>query len=303
MTPGPVRERLHQAMDAYQRATERSLDEFMPRAGTDPPVIHEAMRYSVFGKAKRLRPVLAMLVASALGSDPWKVGRIAGALELIHTYSLIHDDLPCMDDDDLRRGLPTCHVRFGEAIAVLAGDALLTMAFELILENGRHEGYPPGILLAVVEELSRAAGSQGVIAGQVHDLAAEGRDIDRGELEKIHRLKTGRLFLASIRLGALLAAASSSQAEALDAYGDHFGAVFQIVDDILDVTGNTEEMGKPVGSDEKNDKATYPRLLGMDEAWSEARRHAREAKAALASGELDASLLDELVDWVLERRA
>jgi geranylgeranyl diphosphate synthase type II len=293
---------LAERLTRCREVVEAVLDRSLPAADTAPAKVHEAMRYAVFAQAKRLRPALAMLVGEALGEDPARVAEVASAIELIHTYSLIHDDLPCMDDDAMRRGQPTCHVAFGEAVAVLAGDALLTVAFELLIENGRREGYGGDVLLEVVRELSAAAGSQGMIRGQVEDLEAEGRDISLPELEAIHAAKTGRLFTASIRIGARLASADEETMSRLTRYGDAFGKVFQIVDDVLDVVGTTEELGKPVGSDEKNQKATYPRLLGLDEARAEAARHAEAARQEVAFLEERAEPLVALVDYLLERR-
>ncbi len=281
---------------------ESTLDASLPSAEESPAGIHEAMRYATFARAKRLRPALSMLVGEALGEEPQRIVEVASAIELIHTYSLIHDDLPCMDDDTMRRGVPTCHVRFGEARAVLAGDALLTVAFEIIIENGTRQGYSAEVLLEVIRELSVAAGSRGMISGQVKDLDAEGKEITLAELEQIHSLKTGRLFTASIRIGALLAGADLGALEQLTRYGVGLGKVFQIVDDILDVTGSQEELGKPVGSDEKNAKATYPRLLGLDESWQEARRHAESAKAAIEFLGSRGLPLQELLEYLLERR-
>lgn len=293
---------LDEQLARCREVVEAVLDRSLPPADTPPARVHEAMRYAVFAQAKRLRPALAMLVGEALGEDPARVAEVSSAIELIHTYSLIHDDLPCMDDDAMRRGQPTCHVAFGEAVAVLAGDALLTVAFELLIENGRREGYAAEVLLEVVRELSAAAGSRGMIRGQVEDLEAEGREVTLPELEAIHDAKTGRLFTASIRIGALLAGADEETLGRLTRYGDGFGKVFQIVDDVLDVVGTTEELGKPVGSDERNQKATYPRLLGLDEARAEAARHAAAARGELAFLGDRAAPLEALLDYLLERR-
>lgn len=303
MTPAADAPALDRALARLRDLTDAALDASLPPEGTQPATVHAAMRYAVFGRAKRLRPALALAVAEALGTDPGAVAGIAASIELIHTYSLIHDDLPCMDDDDMRRGRPTCHVKFGEAVAVLAGDALLTLAFEMILEHGRRRGDPPEVLLAVIEELSRAAGSRGMISGQVLDLDAEGREVGLAELEEIHALKTGRLFTASVRIGGLLARADAATMAGLTRYSESLGKVFQIVDDILDETGTTHELGKPAGSDQKNDKATYPRLLGLDGARDEAARHAAEARAELDAMGLDPTVLGALLQYLLERRS
>lgn len=291
------------ALERYRQLCEATLEAFVPPAETRPAGIHEAMRYSTFGRAKRLRPALSMAVAEELGADAARVASVASAIELIHTYSLIHDDLPCMDDDAMRRGRPTCHVEFGEAVAVLAGDALLTLAFELIIENGRAAAYPPEVLLDVILELSLAAGSRGMISGQVEDLDAEGRPVTLEELARIHELKTGRLFTASVRIGARLAGADAPTLEGLTRFAEAFGRCFQIIDDILDVTGTTEELGKPVGSDQKNDKATYPRLLGLEGARAEASRAAEEAQASLDQLGLGEGVLSALLHHLLSRRS
>lgn len=285
----------------YREIVEEVLDQSLPQDDEAPSEIHEAMRFSVFGKAKRLRPALAMGVAAGFGEDPRRVAQVAAAIELIHTYSLIHDDLPCMDDDDLRRGRPTVHVQYSEAIAVLAGDALLTAAFELILANGSAQGYPPPVLLEVILELSRSAGSRGMISGQVEDLRGEGRELTLAELENIHALKTGRLFTASVRIGAHLAKASDEDFQVLTRYSEGFGKVFQIVDDILDVVGETQELGKPVGSDEKNQKATYPRILGLEESRRQAQALADAARQELAALSVAQPFLEGALRYLLER--
>lgn len=289
-------------LERYKGLCEAVLDRSLPPVDEAPSRIHEAMRYAVFGNAKRLRPALSMLVAEAMGTDAARVAEVASATELIHTYSLIHDDLPCMDDDAMRRGRPTCHVRFGEAVAVLAGDALLTVAFETILTNGRRQGFAPEVLLEVIRELASAAGSRGMISGQVEDLDAEGREVTLASLERIHALKTGRLFTASIRIGGLLAGAEPETLTRLTTYAEHFGKVFQITDDVLDVVGDAAELGKPVGSDARKAKATYPRLLGLDGARAEAARFAVAATEAVAFLDEDGAPLRELVASLLARR-
>ncbi|MBI3890050.1 MAG: polyprenyl synthetase family protein [Candidatus Wallbacteria bacterium] len=261
------------------------------------------MRYSTLAKGKRLRPVLAILTAELFGQTAERIAPVAGAIELIHSYSLIHDDLPCMDDDDFRRGMPTCHKAFGEAIAVLAGDALLTCAFEMIIQNGTQGGFGPGVLLEVIGELSRAAGSRGMIAGQVEDIECEGQEIDIGRLEYIHAHKTGKLFTASVRAGALLAGAPQGELEALTRFGALFGQVFQITDDILDVEGDTAEMGKTSGSDQRKKKATYPRILSMEKSKQLAAELVEQAVTALAPCEPRAAALIELVRYLPARRA
>ncbi len=278
-----------------------ALDRFLPAAGTYPPVIHEAMRYSLFAGGKRLRPVLALAMAELLGGSPGDIMPAACALELIHTYSLIHDDLPSIDNDDFRRGMPTCHKKFGEAMAVLAGDALLTMAFELIARTPVRGRITPERILRVIAEVSSAAGTSGLIGGQVADVISAADSVDRETLAYIHSKKTGAMYRVSVRTGAILSGCGREDLERLTAYADHLGMAFQITDDILDIVGDEEKMGKPAGSDLKNNKATYPALYGMYEA-----RRMAGLEAGLALGCLDvygekAAFLRELVRFIVER--
>lgn len=259
-------------IDEYlqQRASivEEALFRFLPEATAFPPVIHEAMHYSLLAGGKRLRPILALAAGEAVGAQQYEpMLPLACALEYIHTYSLIHDDLPAMDDDDFRRGKPSCHKVFGEGIAILAGDALLTYSFELLTKLAVPEGaYPESLVIQIIQQISTAIGTGGLIGGQVVDLQSEGRPVDLPTLEYIHRHKTGALFKTSILTGALLGGASSPQLEALGRYADLLGLAFQITDDILDIEGDASLLGKPTGSDAKKQKATYPSLLGMEEA-------------------------------------
>ncbi len=230
-----------------------------------PDVIHEAMRYSVFAGGKRIRPVMCLAAAEALGKESSHLLPVACALEMIHTYSLIHDDLPAMDNDDYRRGKLTNHKVFGEGVAVLAGDALLTKAFEVLAGFGcaAPAGMMP-IVLQVIKEIALASGTNGMIGGQVVDLQSEGKEIDTKTLQYIHTHKTGALFITSIRSGALLSEASEQELTALTGYAKNFGLAFQITDDLLDILGDAEKIGKPVGSDIKNGKGTYPALYGVE---------------------------------------
>jgi geranylgeranyl diphosphate synthase type II len=223
------------------------------------------MRYSLFAGGKRLRPILVLAAFDAVGGQGTGAINTACAFECIHTYSLIHDDLPAMDDDDLRRGVETCHKKFDEATAILAGDALLTLAFQMIAESSL-KGMDKESLLRVVFELAHSAGSLGMIGGQMADIEAEGNDVTLPELQKIHILKTGTLMLSALKCGAILGKASEEHFDALSGYGKSIGLAFQIADDILDVTGDTKETGKAVGADESRDKATYPALLGVEES-------------------------------------
>jgi geranylgeranyl diphosphate synthase type II len=262
---------------------EAHLDAALRPSPGCPPGLLEAMRYSLLAPGKRLRPLLVILAAEAGGGRDAGALPAASAVEMIHTYSLIHDDLPAMDDDDLRRGLPTCHVKFGEAQAILAGDALLTMAFQVLAE-----GYPPATAAACCRELARGAGASGMIGGQVDDLAWEKRGGGLADLEALHARKTGALFRACLRLGALAAQGErpggpdARLVEALDAYGRCFGLAFQITDDLLDVEGSADQTGKGVQKDAARGKLTYPGLLGVAESRERAARLCREAQEHVA---------------------
>ena len=282
------------------RATlvEEMLDRLVPAQGVQPPIIFEAMRYSLFAGGKRLRPILLMASAEALGSDGKHFLHVASGLEMIHTYSLIHDDLPAMDDDDYRRGKLTNHKVYGEGIAVLAGDGLLTAAFQAILEQ---PGVDAGVLLSVAREIATASGAQGMVGGQALDLVSEGKIIDSDVLCFMHRAKTGALFRSAVRSGAILANADPTQLAALTRYSEQFGLAFQITDDILDVVGTQEIIGKPVGSDEKNQKATYVSLYSLDQARVMAQEAVDEALSALSIFGPAANVLREIVMQLLAR--
>ena len=260
--------------------------------------LEKAMEYSLMAGGKRLRPVLLMAAADAVGKDGAAFLTTGCAIEMIHTYSLIHDDLPAMDNDDYRRGKPTNHKVFGDGIAVLAGDALLTLAFEVML---RQEGAAPETLVTVVSEMSRAAGPYGMVGGQVLDLEGEGRRLDLAALRKIHMGKTGALFCAAIRSGAILAGAKEEELAALTLYAERFGLAFQITDDILDVTGDEAAIGKPVGSDVRNEKATYVTLTSLEEAKKLAEDAVEEAVAALDIFGERAAFLRDLALFLLGR--
>ena len=261
--------------------------------------LEKAMEYSLMAGGKRLRPVLLMAAADAVGKDGTAFLTTGCAIEMIHTYSLIHDDLPAMDNDDYRRGKPTNHKVFGDGIAVLAGDALLTLAFEVML---RQEGAAPETLVTVVSEMSRAAGPYGMVGGQVLDLEGEGRRLDLAALRKIHMGKTGALFCAAIRSGAILAGAKEEELAALTLYAERFGLAFQITDDILDVTGDEAAIGKPVGSDVRNEKATYVTLTSLEEAKKLAEDAVNEAVAALDIFGGRAAFLRDLALFLLGRK-
>jgi Geranylgeranyl pyrophosphate synthase len=275
---------------------DRALDEMLPPAY--PPAIYEAMRYSLFAGGKRLRPTLLMAAADAAGGDGTRYLRVAGGLEMIHTYSLIHDDLPAMDNDDYRRGKLTNHRAYGDGLAILAGDGLLTVAFETMLSQ---PGVAADTLVAVVREVAAAAGAAGMVGGQTVDLLAAGKDIDGDTLRYMHRAKTGALFKASIRAGAMLAGASAAKLASLTAYAEQFGLAFQITDDILDVTGDETKLGKPVGSDAKNNKVTYVSLYSLAEARQMAAAAVAAALEALEGFGPEAAVLRELVNYLLTR--
>lgn len=278
---------------------ERALQDELDRTDILDDRLRASMAYSLMAGGKRLRPILLMAAADAIGADGTKFITAACALEMIHTYSLIHDDLPAMDNDDYRRGKLTNHKAYDEGTAILAGDALLTLAFTVIL---RRQNVPGDRLLRVVDEISRAAGAEGMVGGQMLDLAAEDRHISLEELRRIHMGKTGALFRAALRSGAILAGATEQELAALTAYADHFGLAFQITDDILDVIGTAEDIGKPVGSDEKNHKSTYVTLTSLSEAQELARRSVDEAVAALNIFGDEAAFLRELALYLVRRK-
>ena len=259
----------------------------------------KAMNYSLMAGGKRLRPILMMAAADAVGADGEKFVHIASSIEMIHTYSLIHDDLPAMDNDDYRRGRLTNHKVFGEGVAVLAGDALLTMAFEVVAED---EAVSVEKRLRIVQEMSHAAGPEGMVGGQVIDLESEGKHISMDVLRRMHAAKTGALFCAAIRSGAILGGADEAQLEALTHYARQFGLAFQITDDILDVVGDEAAIGKPVGSDEKNHKSTYVTLGSLESAQQLAQQAVDEAVGALADFGQEADFLRELVGYLLTRK-
>ncbi len=287
-------------LEARCRLVDAALDRFLPKAKTRPATIHEAMRYSLFAGGKRLRPVLCLASTEACGGSVEAALPPAAAVECIHTYSLIHDDLPCMDDDDLRRGRPTCHVKYGEGIAVLAGDALLTLAFEILAQTApsRRHG-----VAGYVSELAVASGSRHLIGGQVLDLEGEGSDIllSPAQLRYIHESKTAALLTTSIRLGAMTANATPAKLAALSTYGRSLGLAFQIIDDILDVTSTPEKLGKSVGKDEATAKSTYPALYGLEKSRKEAAKLTKQAHDALKPFAKKAERLHEIADYLLDR--
>lgn len=286
-------------LEESREKVDQALQSLMPPEDSHPARLVSAMRYSLFAGGKRIRPVLVLAASGAAGGREDDALVPACAIELVHTYSLIHDDLPAMDDDDFRRGRPTCHRAFDEGTAVLAGDALLTMAFDLLSEGGQVTGHE--LRLQMVRELARAAGWRGMVGGQQVDMDSEGTQADLPTLEYIHTHKTGALIRCSLILGGLSANADESTLKALGNYGERVGLAFQVVDDILDVTATTEEMGKDQGSDAARGKVTYPGLFGLEEARERARKLVQDAKAAVEG--VDATgRLAEIADYVLLRR-
>jgi geranylgeranyl diphosphate synthase type II len=281
-----------------QKEVDRALDRFLPKATVAPATIHKAMRYSLFAGGKRLRPILCLAAAEACGGKTSAALPAACAVECIHTYSLIHDDLPSMDNDDLRRGRPTCHKVFGDGIAILAGDALLTIAFEIATKAQPVSRYD---LHDVLREIAEAAGSRKLIAGQVADLEAEGRRLTRAQVRSIHENKTAALLTASVRLGAMSANANARQLASITAFGRALGLAFQVIDDILDVTQTSEKLGKSAGKDVAAEKATYPAVIGLDKSRAEARRLTRRAHTALELLGKNAHVLRALADYLLAR--
>ena len=278
---------------------EVELNKLLPSSAAAPEKIHQAIRWSVFAGGKRFRPLLLLAVGQAFEAPVDDLIRTACAFEMVHTYSLIHDDLPAMDDDDLRRGRPTCHVRFDEATAILAGDALQTLAFKTIAEDDRLDGETR---IALISELARAAATpEGMVAGQALDMEAETRQVNGNQLEEIHRLKTGALIVAAARCGAIIGRASESELAAVTSYGSHLGLLFQITDDFLDVSATAEALGKTPGKDAQSNKATYPGLYGMEETRAAAINAHRDACAALDQIDRPADVLRRIADFILNR--
>ncbi|WP_257832207.1 polyprenyl synthetase family protein [Salipaludibacillus agaradhaerens] len=263
-----------------------------------PESLKESMTYSLKAGGKRIRPILLLATLKGFGKNLNKGYDIACAIEMIHTYSLIHDDLPAMDDDDLRRGQPTNHKVFGEALAILAGDGLLTYSFTIVSQLQNVEDH---IKIELVQKISQAAGPKGMVAGQVADMEAEGRDLDLEELQEIHHRKTGDLLSLSLECGALLAEASQEEMHILTRFGKHLGLAFQIKDDLLDVEGDENVLGKRVGSDATNEKNTYPKILGVEKAKETLTYHLNEAHKLLAQVDMDQTLLRQLTNYIGDR--
>src|SRR5437660_2109737 len=285
-------------LKSRQKKIDRALDRYLPKENVKPTTIHKAMRYSLFAGGKRLRPILCLAAAEACGGKIDNALPLACAMECIHTYSLVHDDLPSMDNDDFRRGRATCHKVFGDGIAVLAGDALLTVAFEIA---ARARPTPRYYMSEILREIAAAAGSCKLIAGQVADLEAEGKKVSRDELRYIHENKTAAMITTSVRLGAMSANADSKKLRAITKFGYSLGLAFQVIDDILDVTQTSEKLGKSAGKDVAAQKATYPAVIGLDASRGEARRLTNTAPNALKIFGKEAEPLRELATYLLIR--
>ena len=291
---------LAEYMAAEQKAVDTALNRWVPREDQNPATIHRAMRYSLFAGGKRIRPLLAIAAAQAVSDAPVGIESCACALEMIHTYSLIHDDLPALDNDDLRRGRPTCHKVFGDAMAILAGDALLTLAFEVLAKLDQTDG---SRRIELVGELATASGTvDGMIGGQVNDIEGEGKHPTARLLESIHRAKTGALLRASVRMGGIYAGADADQLAALTSFGEHVGLAFQMVDDILDVEQSSEALGKTAGKDAAQKKITFPAVYGIERSREMAEEERLAAHLALQPFDDRAQRLRELADLIVRRQ-
>ncbi len=291
---------LDQYITQLQHRIDDALDRAVPPESAEPPSIHRAMRYSLFAGGKRIRPILCVAAAQAIEDEPQGVEAAACALELIHTYSLIHDDLPALDNDDLRRGRPTCHKVFGDAMAILAGDALLTLAFQALA----HLPINAERRVRLIQELSIASGTVGgMIGGQVADIEGEGAHPNEELLDSIHRAKTGALLRASLRMGGIFAGANPEELSALSSYGEHVGLAFQIVDDVLDIEQSSETLGKTAGKDAHQKKITFPAVYGLERSRKMADEERLAAHRALQPLDHRADRLRELADLIVHRKA
>jgi geranylgeranyl diphosphate synthase type II len=278
-------------LEEKRQLVDSWLDRFLPPENEPPKVLHQAMRYSVFAGGKRIRPILALLSFEASGGVGESIFAPSCAMELVHTFSLVHDDLPCMDDDDLRRGKPTLHKLFGEGVAVLAGDALSALAFELLASFGPE----------VLTTFTQALGPKGMLGGQVADLKSEGKKVSLLEVEEIHKMKTAALIAASLKIGALVAGAPEKKVEGFFRFGQKLGLAFQIVDDVLEATGNDEALGKVTGGDRRKEKATYPSVAGIEKSKEIARHLVQDAKKEIAFPDGNYAYLPLVADYIVER--
>ena len=289
-------------LEQRREEVDSYLDATLPDSTTPPAKLHEAMRYSLFAGGKRIRPILAIAAAEAVGSPSKAILPVASSLELIHTYSLIHDDLPAMDNDDFRRGKPTNHKVFGEAMAILAGDALLTLAFDLCSREELRNSLDPHRQVQIIHELAQGSGNRGMVAGQVLDIQAENQDIDLPTLQEIHVHKTGRLIRAAVRMGAWVSGPSVEQFQQLTAYAEDIGLAFQIADDVLNVTGTLEELGKNANTDAQRGKKTYPAFYGIEGARALAEQCTARAITRLQRFGETAEPLRELARYITSRK-
>jgi geranylgeranyl diphosphate synthase type II len=293
---------IRQYLEQKRQEVDRFLETAVPDAGIRPALLHASMRYSLLAGGKRVRPILVIAAAEAVGPSGKGILQVAAALELVHTYSLIHDDLPAMDNDDYRRGKLTNHKVYGEAMAILAGDALLTLAFGLCSDPKLADELDPARQVELIHELAAGAGHLGMVGGQVLDIQAENRDIDLATLQEIHANKTGKLIRAAVRMGAIFAGASRPQLNALTAYAEDVGLAFQIADDVLNVTGTREELGKNANTDAERGKKTYPAFYGVEGARKLAAERTESALGHLQTFSSTADPLRELARYITERK-
>ncbi len=289
-------------LEEKRQLVDRYLETHLPPVGTSPAVLQEAIRYSLLAGGKRIRPILTIAVAEAIGSPPASLLPVACAFEFIHTYSLIHDDLPAMDNDDFRRGKPTNHKVYGDGMAILAGDGLQTMAFEWCSRADLVNDIEPYVQVQIIAELAIGSGNQGMVGGQVLDIQAENQQVELAELQNIHAHKTGKLIRASVRAGALLSGASLTQFEQLTGYAEDIGLAFQIADDVLNVTGTREELGKDANTDAERGKQTYPSFYGLEGAKKLAQECADRAIGRLSSFDDKADPLRGIAQYIVSRR-
>lgn len=293
---------IEQYLISQKERVDAALSKYLHSNGDCPVELCRAMEYSLKAGGKRVRPILAIAAAQAVGGALEPVLPVACALEFIHTFSLIHDDLPAMDNDDLRRGKPTNHKVFGDGMAVLAGDGLLSEAFHLLCHPDVASQVTPKIILDVIQEIALATGAAGMVGGQALDLKAEGISLTPKALERVHHYKTGRLIIVSVVSGARVGGASAAQLESLKIYGEKIGLAFQIADDILNVEGSTKEMGKSAGSDQNRQKATYPKILGLEASKQKAKELVSQAIQALEGFETQADPLREIANYIIARK-
>ena len=294
---------IHAYLDQQRQRVDQFLEQSLPDTLRDPEKLYESMRYSLLGGGKRVRPILTIAAAQALGYDNDAMLPFAASLEFVHTYSLIHDDLPAMDDDDYRRGRLTNHKVFGDGMAILAGDALLTMAFELCSRDEGDHGLTVGQQLTIVRELAFGSGHQGMVGGQVMDIQAENQEVELAQLQKIHSHKTGQLIRTAVRIGGIIGGSSSAQLDSLTHYAEDIGLAFQIADDVLNMVGTREELGKDAGTDEKRGKKTYPSFFGIDGARQLGNECVERAVNRLESFDHHADPLRHIATYIVERRS